>query len=34
LKAYLEVVQPDGSAEVAAERLAVLRSEIAAALGV
>jgi phosphomannomutase len=33
LKAYLEVIQPDGSAAVAAQRLASLRAEIATALG-
>jgi phosphomannomutase len=32
LKAYLEVVEPSGSAEVAAAALARLRAEIAALL--
>jgi phosphomannomutase len=30
LKAYLEVVEPSGSAEAAAERLAALRAEVSA----
>jgi phosphomannomutase len=34
LKAYLEVVLSDGSAEVAAQRLSALREEIGAALGI
>jgi phosphomannomutase len=33
LKAYLEVVEPSGSAELAAARLAALRGEVSAALG-
>ncbi|MCW2495813.1 phospho-sugar mutase [Jatrophihabitans sp.] len=33
LKAYLEVIQPDASAEQAAARLTALRTEVAAALG-
>ncbi len=34
LKAYLEVVVADGSAATAADRLARLRAELSAALGI